>query len=215
MDKKYCLYGSIICILFITSLAGVAFAQVSVSRDLPSTVKRGSNMEVSVSVNVDENDLPNALGLSETTPSGVTVSEPSSNGVVFGDTTEWLFLKQDLLTEILAYLTSVSLDALEDSTVTYTVRIPKDYSESSLSFEGVYLVGSTSSSIGGDQSVTVSGIYGDTNNDDTVDYYDLLALASAYSSSQGDDNYNSNTDFNGDGTVNFSDLLVLADNYTP
>lgn len=54
-------------------------------------------------------------------------------------------------------------------------------------------------------------VLGDTNDDDTVDFDDLLALAENYGATSGVDYSTGDFDFNG--TADFSDLLILAKNY--
>jgi len=53
---------------------------------------------------------------------------------------------------------------------------------------------------------------GDATHNDMVDVSDLLALAQAWNSSQGDPRYNPSCDFNNDGLVDAADLLILSDN---
>jgi serine protease AprX len=54
---------------------------------------------------------------------------------------------------------------------------------------------------------------GDLNGDFKVTLVDLVVLAKAYSSRQGDSNWNSNADFNSNGVVDLVDLVTLAANY--
>jgi parallel beta-helix repeat protein len=54
---------------------------------------------------------------------------------------------------------------------------------------------------------------GDINGDYKVDHKDLLLLASAYGSEEGDKNYNPLADLNADGKIDHKDLLILAGNY--
>src|SRR5262249_15988983 len=53
-------------------------------------------------------------------------------------------------------------------------------------------------------------LYGDANQDATVNFADLLALAQNYNATG---QTWSTGDFNYDGTVNFTDLLAMAQNY--
>jgi len=59
-------------------------------------------------------------------------------------------------------------------------------------------------------TVTISG---DINGNYRVDHKDLLLLASAYGSEDGDPNYIPEADINNDGKVDHKDLLILAANY--
>ncbi len=54
---------------------------------------------------------------------------------------------------------------------------------------------------------------GDANGDGIVNVIDLLMLAHAFATSQGDANYDSRVDFNNDGVINVIDLLTLANNW--
>jgi len=46
-----------------------------------------------------------------------------------------------------------------------------------------------------------------------VNYIDLFALADAYGSEPGDDNWDERCDFNDDDKVNYEDLFTLGDYY--
>jgi len=50
----------------------------------------------------------------------------------------------------------------------------------------------------------------DLNNDGTVDIYDLIIVASAYGTSEGDQDWNPAADINGDKTVDIYDLILVA-----
>jgi parallel beta-helix repeat protein len=54
---------------------------------------------------------------------------------------------------------------------------------------------------------------GDINGDFKVDHKDLLLLASAYGSKEGEPKYDPDADINNDGKVGHKDLLILAANY--
>jgi len=56
-------------------------------------------------------------------------------------------------------------------------------------------------------------IEGDINKDTEVDWKDLLILAMAYGSEEGEESYVPEADFNSDGEIDWKDLLVLAQNY--
>ena len=50
----------------------------------------------------------------------------------------------------------------------------------------------------------------DLNNDGTIDIYDLIIVASAYGSSEGDPNWNQAADINGDKTIDIYDMILVA-----
>jgi hypothetical protein len=54
---------------------------------------------------------------------------------------------------------------------------------------------------------------GDINGDYKVDHKDLLLLAGAYGSNEGEPNYDPEADIDNDGKVDHRDLLILAANY--
>ena len=54
---------------------------------------------------------------------------------------------------------------------------------------------------------------GDINHDTAVDISDLLTMAGAWDTSQGEPGYNPACDLTGDHAVDVSDLLTLADNW--
>lgn len=58
-----------------------------------------------------------------------------------------------------------------------------------------------------------SGVPGDIDGDGDVDQADLGALLGAYSSAEGDPNWNPDADFDGDGDVDQADLGTLLGNY--
>jgi parallel beta-helix repeat protein len=56
-------------------------------------------------------------------------------------------------------------------------------------------------------------IAGDINRDGTVDIYDAIVLAGAYSSTPGSPNWNANVDLNSDNIVDIYDAILLANNF--
>jgi hypothetical protein len=56
-------------------------------------------------------------------------------------------------------------------------------------------------------------ILGDVNGDRTVDIYDAILLANAYSSGLGSPNWNAAADINGNNLVDIYDAIILAGNY--
>jgi len=50
----------------------------------------------------------------------------------------------------------------------------------------------------------------DLNNDGTIDIYDMIIVASAYGSSEGDPNWNQAADINGDKTIDIYDMILVA-----
>ena len=58
--------------------------------------------------------------------------------------------------------------------------------------------------------VTISG---DVDGDRDVDIFDIVTMASAFGSTEGDLLYNQNYDLDGDGDIDILDLLIAAGNY--
>ncbi len=58
--------------------------------------------------------------------------------------------------------------------------------------------------------VTISG---DVDGDRDVDIYDIVTMASAYGSGEGDPAYNANCDLDSDGDVDIFDIVAAAGNY--
>jgi len=56
-------------------------------------------------------------------------------------------------------------------------------------------------------------IAGDIDGDGDVDYDDLIIIAGAYGTCEGDPSYVPEADLNGDGCVDYDDLILLAGNY--
>lgn len=68
-----------------------------------------------------------------------------------------------------------------------------------------------------DNTFTAGLVYvvipGDINNDDMVDIYDLILVASAFGSTADEATYNPNADINNDGTIDIYDLIIVASNF--
>jgi hypothetical protein len=68
----------------------------------------------------------------------------------------------------------------------------------------------------GNKTVTatfVQGLPGDINQDGKVALLDLVILANAYGSRQGDTRWNPNADIDHNGSVGLTDLVIVALHY--
>ena len=199
------------------NVTNVMSDQVTVIRDMPDSVAKGSTFTVTLSIDVDEGDLPFVLGVRENIPDGCTFSSASSDGFNFesDNTIEWIFLESSLLTQIISEgITFINL--LEDQSITYTLNVPSDFSGDTVTFSGTsFFGGTTNPATGGDVELALSGVLGDADGDSEVNYADLLILAVAYNTGAGDDLYDSRADFDNDEDVDYNDLLALAANYSP
>ncbi len=204
--NKYILLVILIGFIFcnITSV----ISEVTIIRDLPDSVAKGSTFTVSMSIDVNESDLPYVLGVSENIPPGLIVSSVSSNGFNFsGDKVEWLFLEPSRLTQIIAEgITFVN--PLEDQNITYTLKVPRDFSEDTAIFSGINFFGGTTNPTGGDVELAIIGIAGDANNDGEVNYLDITKVERI---AAGLDTVpaGGNADANNDGEVNYLDITKV------
>lgn len=210
--KKNSIYLLVFSIVFIFLVQFTQAADVSITRDLPTTAKKGSTISITLSVNVDESKSIPAVGISEPIPTYLTVAN-AGGGQCKSNSIEWILAQGDLYNLLVSGGVTQVLP-LADRNITYTLNIPKTYSGTTITFlqTNVSITNGTSD-FSGDSIITISGLMGDTDNDGDVDFTDLRRLASAYGSSAGDPLYNSAADFNDDGKVNFSDLRLLAANY--
>ncbi|MBN2250569.1 MAG: hypothetical protein JW724_00660 [Candidatus Altiarchaeota archaeon] len=137
MDVKK--YSTILIGLFMV-LASSVFADVTVSRDLPSSAAAGSTFTVTLEMTVT-GTAPAAVGLTENYPAGWTVSDVSLAGIDQGDRIEWLFWAMG--------------NPVQDQSITYDVTVPASASGTA-TFSGTIDTGSTTD-IAGDTDVSVTG----------------------------------------------------------
>jgi hypothetical protein len=202
----------LLCAIVILSILS-ASATPSVSRSAPATAKRGSTVQINLSIDVPGGDLTQVLGIQENT-SSVSI-QSSSNGVEIGNTVEWVLLNNspgNFWYEQVEDEDVTSVLQLQNQNLYYRIRIPAAYSQPNVTFEGITL-SANETEILGSISMPVSGILGDATGDDHVNFDDLATLASAYNTETGDPLFNGNADFNEEGNVDFDDLAILASNY--
>jgi hypothetical protein len=89
-------------------------SRVSATRHLPSTAYSGNRARIAISLDVNESDKPNTVGLTEYIPEGWNLSDISMSGIVKASPNriEWLFSS-------LSY-------PVEDHVLNYTVTIPQN-----------------------------------------------------------------------------------------
>jgi hypothetical protein len=109
-----------------------------------SSVKAGGSLTVTLSLQINESNKPNAVGVTENIPSGWTVSSISPNGTYSSSSNkiEWLFWTNG--------------NPVEDTTISYTITVPSGTSTGAKTFSGdVDYGGSTNPEIYGQTQVTV------------------------------------------------------------
>jgi len=66
-----------------------------------------------------------------------------------------------------------------------------------------------------DIHIAACGLLCDVNGDNKINYYDWFAMADAYGSKLGDDNWDERCDFNDDNKVNYEDLFTFVNYWLP
>ncbi len=130
----------------IGKVIGIASDPVAAIRDLPDTANPGDSIQVTLTMDVTEGQEPTSIGLSEFVPSGWTVTAESPDGDYSAENNKvnWLFSALFGL-------------PVQDTTITYTIRIPQD-ADGSYTFSGTIDYGGASNpSVGGDTTISVSG----------------------------------------------------------
>ena len=125
-----------------TTTPSLPYDKLVVTRILPSSAYAGSNLTVSLFMDVNESNTPNGAGLTEYYPEGWSLLNTSSGGLNQSNKIEWLFWSQST--------------PLTDLVINYTLRIPEN-ANGTFNFSGVCYVENTSIAITGNTSLTVQG----------------------------------------------------------
>jgi hypothetical protein len=122
-----------------TTTTTIISSKIAVSRQLPTYGYKSSEVTVSLTMDVNESNKPNAVGLTEYYPEGWNVSSVSLGGVLKTSPSriEWLF--------------STLANPVQDYAINYTLTIPST-ANGSYSFSG-------SSDIGNGTAITTTGDY--------------------------------------------------------
>jgi len=101
----------------------VEILPIVVTRYLPSSATAGSSFIVTLDMNIDESDVPDAVGLTEYVPTGWTLTNISHNANYLPDESkvEWLFWSLG--------------NPVEDTLIAYTAHVPSN-ATGSFSFYG-------------------------------------------------------------------------------
>jgi len=118
-------------------------SQVTVVRELPATVLGGDSFTVTLTINVNELNMPNAFIITENVPSGWAVSN-IGNGIydAGANKIKWLFWVQ-------------GGDTVQDQIITYTIQVPLTAS-GTVAFTGISEISGNSTHIGGDSTTTAA-----------------------------------------------------------
>ena len=148
---------------------------VNVTRDLPDSGYGGTNVTVTLKMDVDESNKPAAVGITEYVPAGWNVYAISCGGIysALQDKIEWLF----------ANITN----PVQDRNITYAAGIPSDAS-GTVSFSGTVDFGASAlPSIGGDTQMQVSQgcpLEGDVPPCGEIKVAEIVTLINEWSSGQ-------------------------------
>jgi len=125
------------------TVAGGSTDPVTVTRSFStSTPSAGSSLTVTLAMDVTEGSEPAAIGITESIPTGWTVTSTSPTGTEGTDTVEWLFWAMG--------------EAVEDTTITYVLTVPSS-ATGAYTFSGVVDYGGTTDpAVAGSTGVTVS-----------------------------------------------------------
>jgi len=100
---------------------------LNVTRVLPENVSSGSELTVTLMMDVDESNLPDSIGVTEIPPSGWNVTATDPTGLVENGSIEWLFWELG--------------SPVQDTNITYSVTVPSDangtYAFSGTSYYGL------------------------------------------------------------------------------
>ncbi|MEA3254710.1 MAG: pilin [Candidatus Altiarchaeota archaeon] len=127
--------------LFLFLTLSVFAADPTVSRDLPVSAAEGSAFTVTLTMDVDEADLPSSVNVTEYYPVGWTVSHISTGGTDMGNRIEWNCSDLDVC-------------KIVDQDLTYTVAVP--FGASSGVFQGIVDIGAGPYPVIGDTDVSIT-----------------------------------------------------------
>jgi len=147
-----------------TALVVTSSYDITVTRDMQDMETAGNNLTVTLVLGVDESQIPNALGISETIPEGWTLLNSDCNGIYISPN------KVEFL------LSTLSLCAIEDQNLTYVLQIPNNavgnYTLSGTLDYGGYI----NPAVEGDASITVVLLTGDLNGDGIVELGEVVDM---------------------------------------
>ncbi len=143
------------------------------ARDLPSGETAGNNLTVTLVVEVDESSLPDALGISETVPSGWTMVASDCSGIYISGENKVEFL-----------LSSLSACGVENQNISYVLQVPLtavgDYTLSGIVDYNGYI----DPAVSGDSQVTISLLTGDFNGDGKVALGEVIEMITMWAQEQ-------------------------------
>ncbi len=146
----YCTYGCSAVTTTTTSTTSTTTIQpqVMLARILPDEALPGENLTVTLSLDVNESNTPNSIGITETPPAGWEILETSIDGNLQSapGSIEWLLW--DMGTSV------------EDMNITYTLHVPENANGTYyFSGEFMYYLGDTRTddNIFGDELIIVNG----------------------------------------------------------
>ncbi len=138
---------------------------VTATRLLPGSETAGGNLTVTVVVDVNESDLPDALGIAENVPDNWTMVDSDCGGFYFSEENRVEFL-----------LSALSLCTIEDQNITYTLQIPND-ALGNYTFSGtVDYGGDVNPVVEGDATIMISLLTGDLNGDGIVELGEVVDM---------------------------------------
>ena len=153
---------------------------ITITRNLPDGVMTGNDFDVTLSVVIDTQglDAPSGLTIHEFIPVGWNLSSASPTQTDFTSGTgeiRWVIY---------------GAVGLTDMSVNYTAAVPEDATGTG-AFSGNFSYNNgveyVTASIIGDSSVAVTSVPGDTNGDNEVSDFELLAYIDGWSSGEVDD----------------------------
>jgi len=149
------------------------YYSLTITRDLPDSETAGNNLTVTLVVDVNESDLPDALGISESVPDGWTMLDSDCSGLYFSEENKVEFL-----------LSSFSLCGVEDQNISYVLQIPGDAIGNYTLSGTVDYGGYVNPAVSGDSQVTISLLVGDLNGDGTVDIGEVIDTITLWTQEQ-------------------------------